>query len=85
MRNTNKLFPYSGPHRYEYDDIDAFFFSVRAHDGTTSVELIFGTKTLLNDVYAIWSNSGLNIANVLQDLFFGSVIPINIWSDNSQE
>ena len=37
------------------------------------------------DAYAIVSKSGLNIAKVLQDRFHERGIPINIWSNNSQE
>ena len=62
MKQSNKLFPYSGSHRNKYDAIDTFFLSVPYHDSATDVELIFGTKKLLTGVYAIWFKSGLNIA-----------------------
>ena len=85
MRQYNKCFSYNGFHQHEDDAIDTFFSSVKSHDGTTAVELIVGTKTLLTDVYAIGSNSGLNISKVLLDCFRERGIPINIWSNNSQE
>ena len=85
MKQSNKLFPYSGSHRHKYDAIDTFFLSVPYHDGATDVELIFGTKKLLTDVYAIWFKSGLIIANFLQDCFHKHEITTNIWSDNSHE
>ena len=46
MRQSNKHFPYIGPHRHEDDAIDAFLYSLKSHDETTYVELIFGTNTL---------------------------------------
>ena len=85
MRQSNKWFPYSGPHRHKDDAIKVFLSSVLSHNGTTTVELIVGPKTLLTDVYSIGSNSYLNIYKVLQDRFRKRGIPINIWSDNSQE
>ena len=53
IRNSNKQFLYSGNHLREDDDINTFFSLVPSHDVTTAVELIFGTKTLVTDVYAI--------------------------------
>ena len=85
MRQSNKHFPYSGPHLNKDDAIDTFFSSVKSHNGTTAVEIVVGTKTLLTDVYAIGSKSGLNTAKFLQCGFCECGIPINIWSDNSQE
>ena len=84
MIQTNNIFPYSGPLRYKDYAIDVFFASVRAHDGTTAVELIYGTKILLTDVYDIGSKSGVNIGKVFQDRFCECGTPINIWSDNAQ-
>ena len=85
MIQSNKWFPYSGPRQQKDDAINTFFSPVRAQDGTTVVEIIFGTKTLLTDVYAIGSRSGLKIAKVLQDGFRKGGIPINIQYDNVQE
>ena len=65
MRQYNTRFLYSGPHQNEEDSIKTFFSLVPAHDGTTSVELLVGTKTLLTEVYAIRTKSGLNIDKVL--------------------
>ena len=65
MRQSNNIFPYIGPHRHEDDTIDTFLFSLKSHDGTTNVEIIVGTKTLLMDVYAIGYKSGLNISKYL--------------------
>ena len=48
----NRL-PYSGPHWHKDDAIDTFSSSVKSHDGTTTIYLIFGTNTLLTDVNAI--------------------------------
>ena len=84
MSKSNKCFPYSDPHQHEDDAIYTFFSSVKYHNGTTNVEIIVGTKTLLTDVYAVGSNSGLIIAKVPQDRFRERGIPINIWSDNAQ-
>ena len=84
MRQSNKSFPYSGTHWHEDDTINNFLSSVQAHYGTTVVEIIVGTKTLLKDVYTIGSKSGLNIAKVLQDRFRERGIPINICSENAQ-
>ena len=58
---------------------------MKSHNGTISVEIIFGTNTLLTDFYAIGSKSVLNISKVLYDRFRYNGIPINIWSNNSQE
>ena len=85
IQNSNKLFPYSGPQQHKDGAIDTFFLLVPAHDFTTDVELIAVTKTLLANVYAIGSNSGLNISMVLQYRFHQRGILINIWSDNAQE
>ena len=85
MRKPNKHLPYNRHHQHENDAIKKFFSSVKSHDGTTDVELMVGIKTLLTDVYAIWSKSGLNIAKVLQDCFHKRGIPINIWSNNVKE
>ena len=60
MRQSNKRFPYGRPCKHKYDVINAFFYYVKSHNGTTTVELISGTKTLLTDVYAIGTKSGLN-------------------------
>ena len=67
MRQYTRRFPYSGTHQHEDDAIGNFFYSVKYKYGTTTVELIFGTKTILPDVYSIVSKSVLNIAKVLQD------------------
>ena len=85
MSKYDKCFPYSGPQRHKGDSIDTFFSSVKSHDSNTDVEIIVGTKTLLTDVYAIVSKSGLKISKVLQDRFYECGIPINIWPDNAQE
>ena len=85
MRQYNNWFTYSGPHRHEDDNINTFVYYVCAQDGTTAIELIFGTKTLLTDVYDKGSKSGFKISKFLQDLFCEKGIPINIWSDNAQE
>ena len=53
MRNSNKKLPISGTHRNEDDAIDTFLSLAPAHDGTTTAELIFRTKTLITHVYAI--------------------------------
>ena len=84
-RQYNKRLHYIGPHQHEDDTIATLFSSVKTNDGTTAVKLIVGTKTLLTDVYAIGSKSVLNIAKVLQYRFCKRGIPINIWSNNSQE
>ena len=84
MRKSNNRFPCIGPHRHEDDAIDTFFSSVKSHEGTTAVELIVGTKTLITYVYSVVSNSGLNIAKVLQERFRECGIPFNICSDNAQ-
>ena len=84
MRQSNKRFPYSRPHQHEDDVIDTFFSLVKSHVGTTAVEIIVGTKTLLMDVYAIGYKSGLNISKFLQDQFSERGIPINIWSDKEK-
>ena len=78
MQHYNKCSPYSGPHRHKDDAIYNFFSSVPAHNGTTSIELILVTKTLLTNVYMIESNSSLNISNILQDRYHERGIPINI-------
>ena len=83
MRQSNKHFPYSGPHLNKDDAIDTFFSSVKSHNGTTDVEVIVGTKTLLTDVYAIASKSDLNISKFLQYLFYKRGIPISIWSNHT--
>ena len=44
---SNKRFLCSGRQRHKDDAIENFLLSVPAHDGTTSVELIARTKTLL--------------------------------------
>ena len=84
MRQSNKCFPYRSLRQHKYDAIGIFSYSVQAQDGTTAIELIVFPNTLLTDVYAIESKSGLNIATVLQDRFRKRVMRINIWSDNSQ-
>ena len=70
MREYNKCFPYSGPRRHEDDSIDTFFSSLKSHNSNNAVEIIVFDNTLLADVYAIVSNSGLKIAKVLQDRFY---------------
>ena len=85
MSKSNKIYPYSESHQRKDDAIDTLFYSVKYHDGTAAIELIVGTKTILTDVYAIGSKSGLNIANFSQDRFRERGIPIKIWSDNAQE
>ena len=85
IRQSDKCFPYSGHHQHKDDAIDTFLSSVRSHDGTTAVEFIVGAKTLLTDVNAMGSKSGLNIFKVLKDRFRKRGVPINIWSDNAQE
>ena len=69
MIQSNKQFPYSGLHRHYDDAIDTILYSVHDHNGTATVEVIVSTKTIITDVYAIGSKSGLNIVNVLQDRF----------------
>ena len=85
MRKYNNIFSYRGPHWNKDGAIDTFLYSVKSHNGTTAVELIFGTKTLLTNFYAVGSKLGLNIAKFLQDRFRDRGIPINIWYDNAQE
>ena len=85
MRQYNKRFPYIGPKRQGDDTIDTFFSSVKYHDSTTTVEIIFGTNAILADIYAIGSKSGLKIAKVIQDRFHECGITINICSNNAQE
>ena len=85
MRQYNKQFPYSGTRRNKDDAIDTFFSSLRAYDGTNNVEIIVGTKTLLTDVYAIESKSGINIAKVIQDHFCETWNNNNNMVDNSQD
>ena len=85
MRKYNKRFPYIGPHQHEDDAIYNFLSLLKYHDSTNDVELIVDTNTILVGVYAIGSNSVPNIAKFLQDRFCERGIPINIWSDNSQE
>ena len=85
MSKYNRCLPYSGPHQHEDDPLDTLFSSVKSHNIYTAVEIIFGTKTLLTDVYAIVSKSGLNIAKFIQDRFYECGIIINIWSNNAQE
>ena len=70
MTLYDNQFPYSEPHWHKDDDIDALLYSVRAHGGTTTVELIVVTKTLLTCVYAIGSKSGIHIYKILQYLFY---------------
>ena len=53
IRQSNKRLPYNRPHRHEDDTIDTLFSSMQSHNGTTAVELIFGSKTLFTYVYAI--------------------------------
>ena len=84
MIKYNNCFPYSGPHRHEDDYLGTFFSSVKSNDRNNADEIIVGTKTLLIDAYSIVYKSGLNIAKFLQDHFYQCVIPINIWSDNTQ-
>ena len=67
MRKYNNCLPYRGPHQQDDYSFGTFFSSVKYHDRNTAVEIIVGTKTLLTDVYAIVSKSGLNIAKFLQD------------------
>ena len=69
MRQSNKSFPYIGTHQNEDDAIDTLFSSIKDHDRTNAVEIIVGTNTLLTDVYAIGSKSGLKIVKVLKDRF----------------
>ena len=83
MRQSNNCFPYSRPRRHKDDAIDNFFSSVQDHNGTTTVEIIVGTNTLLTDIYTRGYNSGLNISKFLQCRFRERGIPINIWSDNA--
>ena len=78
MSKSNKIYPYSESHQRKDDAIDTLFYSVKYHNGTTVIELIVGTKTILTDVYAIGSKSGLNIANFSQDRFRERGIPIKI-------
>ena len=85
MKQYNKIFPYSGPHWHKDDAIDTFLFSVKAHNSTTAAKIIVGANTLLTDGYCIRSKSGLDISKVLQCRFHNHGIPINIWSDNTQE
>ena len=85
MLHSNKRLSYSEPQKNDDDAINNFFSSVRAHDGTTPIELIIDTETLLTNVYAIGSKSSLNIAKVLQYRFREGGITINIWSDNAQK
>ena len=85
MRQYNKRLPYIGLHHHEDDVINTFLSSLCDHNGTTAVELNAGTKKLLTYVYGIGSNSGLNIYKVLQYQFHECGIPINIWTDISQE
>ena len=85
MWHSKKRFLYSRYHQHKDYSIDIFFSSVPDHDVTTAVELTFGTKILLTNIYAIGSNSGLNIYKVLQDRFCKHGILINIWYDNAQE
>ena len=85
MRQYNKHLPYRRPNQHKDDNIDTFFYSVESHDGTTAVEIIVGTKTLLMYVYAIGYKSDLNRAKVLQDRFCERGIIINIWYNNAQE
>ena len=84
-RHYNKQLPYIGSHHHKDDAISSFLYSICAHDGTAAVELIIGTKTILTYVYTIGPKSGLSISKVLQNFFRKRDIPINIWSDNSQE
>ena len=84
MIKSNNNFTYSGPHQHEYDSITTLLSSLQDHNDTTSVEIIFGTKTLLTDVWAIWYKPGLNISKVFQDRFHERGISINIWSENAQ-
>ena len=60
MRQYNMRFPHSMTHWKEDFAIITFLSSVQSHDGTTTIELIVGTKTLLTDVYAKGNKSGLN-------------------------
>ena len=85
MRQSNNILPYSGPHQYKDETINTLFYSVQDPDGTTAVEFIVRTKTLIMDVYAIGFKSGLNISKVLQDRFHKLGININICSRNAQE
>ena len=85
MRQSNKRFPYSGPHRHKDEAIENFLYSLKYHNDTTSVELNIGTKTLLVDFYTIGSKAGLNIAKVTQDHFCKRGIPVNFWYNNAQE
>ena len=84
MIQSNKRFPYNRPLRHKDDAIDNLFSYVQAHDSTATVETIVITKTLLTNVYAIGSKSGLNIVKVLQERFLKHGIPIDIWYDNAQ-
>ena len=85
IQQCNKILKYSGTHQQKDDTMDNFFSSVPARYGTTDVELTIGIKTLLTDVYAIGSKSGIKSSEVFQDRFCECGIPINIWSDNAQE
>ena len=85
MSKYKKCFLYSGSHQHDDDYLDTLFSSVKSHDSNTTVKIIVGTKTVLMDVYAIVSKSGVNIAKVFQDRFYKCGIPIKIWSNNSQE
>ena len=82
MRQSNKCFPYIRSHLHEDDAIDTFLSSVKSHDGNNAVEIIVGAKTILRDLNAVVSKSGLNISKVLQDRFRERRFLINIWSDN---
>ena len=84
MMQSNKRFPYNRPLGHKDYAIDNFFSYVQAHDSTAAVETIVITKTLLTNVYAIGSKSGLNIVKVLQERFLKHGIPIDIWYDNAQ-
>ena len=77
-RHSNKRFPYSRPYKHEYDRINNFFSSVQANNITYSIELVVVTKTLLTDVYAIGSKSGLNIDKFFQEHFRERGITMNI-------
>ena len=37
MWQSNKRFPYIGPHQHEDNDIEIFFLLIPAHDGNTVV------------------------------------------------
>ena len=45
-RKSNKSFPYRGPYQHKDDTTNTLFSSVRAHNGTTAVELLLAPRHL---------------------------------------